>query len=122
MPGAPAFQPYYNALRKLKRAATVGELAEMTGRNPESVSNAFGTHLRKCRENGITPMVVKISNGIFAVNTELEPAPPKHHEKPVEQTKPEDDLFEYVTTTKAGTIMVRSANTGTVYALKELDF
>lgn len=116
----PAFEPYYQALVKLGRAGRTAEIAELTGRNPDSVSNAFGYHLRMCRERGVTPSVVKIQNGVYAINETNKPANPKHHEKPNKESTG-NPLFEQFAVTKHGTVLVRGED-GTVYKLEELDF
>lgn len=118
----PAFEPYYQALVKLGRAGRTAEIAEITGRSPDSVSNAFGYHLRMCRERGVVPSVVKIQNGVYAINEANQPANPKHHTKPVDSPRqPETALFEQYGVTKKGTILVRGED-GTIYKLEELDF
>lgn len=122
----PAFEPYYQALVTLGRAGRTAEIAALTGRKSDSVSNAFGYHLRLCRERGVVPSVVKIQNGVYAINEANKPANPKHHNKPEPKAKAtptteESRLFEQFAVTKGGTILVRDED-GTIYKLEELDF
>lgn len=130
MPGQPAFRPAYEALVSLGRTATTREVGAMINRTPETVSNSFGAHIKACRESNSVPAVIRVQNGVYAINVEKAPANPKweHNSHGPEKvkavpmlSKATNSIFEHFHTTKSGTMLVRGED-GTVYKLEELDF
>lgn len=116
--GSNVFDPAYQALVKLGRSATATEVGDQIGRSATTVMNAFSAHIRKARSERVAPMVVKVQNGVFAVNTEKAPAPDAPPSKP----KAEDEIYERIAITGKGTIIVRGCDTRTIYRLTEMDF